>query len=57
MRNQLLEEPSHNLDSFLNRLLYENPHETTVPVADSKADSEIVNGFEELRDRSIMLGQ
>jgi hypothetical protein len=58
VRNQLLNEPQ-NQDSFLTRLLYETPHEklSTVPAADSKADSEIVNGFEELRDRSMMLGQ
>jgi len=55
VRNQLSNHD--NQDSFLTRLLYDTVNHTGVPAADSKADSDIVTGFEELRDRSIMLGQ
>ena len=55
VRNQLI--VTKNQDSFLDRVLFQKPLDTIVPLAESLADSDIVNGFEELRDRSIMLGE
>ena len=55
VRNQLIE--TKNQDSFLDRVLFQKPQETIVPLAESLADLDIVNGFEELRDRSILLGE
>lgn len=55
VRNQLIE--TKDQDSFLDRVLFQKAQDTIVPLAESLADSDIVNGFEELRDRSILLGE